>query len=72
MRETQAYESKAGNLHRTAEQCAAEDLTALSKPSGTGDEPIGLDQALKLVKNRKDVIRLLKSIDARRDEPRYG
>lgn len=63
MRETHAYESEAGNLHRTAEACAAEDLSALSKPDGTSTEQIGLDQAMKLVKNRKKVIGLLTAID---------
>lgn len=66
MRETYAYESEAGNLHKTAEACAAEDLTALSKPDGTGAEQIDRDQAMKLVKNRKKVIALLQSVDCER------
>ena len=69
MRETYAYESQAGNLHKTAEACAAEDPLPLSKPDGTHGEQIGRDQAMKLVKNRKKVIELLKEIDAPRAEP---
>lgn len=67
MREINAYESKSGNLYRTAEECAAEDLTALSKPEGTSAEQIGRDNAMKLVKSRRAVIRLLQDIDAPRD-----
>lgn len=63
MRNVRAYLSNAGNLHRDRESCAAEDLTALSKPDGPGAEQIGRDQALKLVKNRDKVIALLKSVD---------
>jgi hypothetical protein len=69
MRETTAYESEAGNLHKSMEDCAAEDLTAFSKPDGLNAEQIGRDQAMKLVKNRKKVIRLLSEIDAPRAEP---
>ena len=64
MRDIRAYQSKAGNLYKTAEECAAEDLTELSKPDGLKAVQIGRDQAMRLVKNRKQVIRLLEDIDA--------
>jgi hypothetical protein len=70
MRETYAYESQAGNLHKTADACAAEDLTALSKPDGTDAEQIGMDQAMRLIKNRKKVIELLEAIDIPRTKPK--
>lgn len=63
MKEVTAYKSNAGNLHADIKQCVAEDIAAFSKPAGTSTEQICITQALALVRHRKEVIRLLNSID---------
>lgn len=71
MKEVTAYQDSQGVLHKTEIAAAIAELQILSIPDGAMGEPIGGDNAAKLVANRRAVISALTSIDAPKRERVY-